>query len=436
MDAVDYRGFQQWTKIGRSVNKGQHSHASILAPVMFKGKRKYWENEHGSKHIIYGDQKAPEGRPVSEEEFKFIKGFAGIPVFGIDQTSGKEVEYKTLELPKLQYKEVADFLKIKVKAVSGNNEYYGCFSPSKKTIELATNELLGYTDPVTGQKVAGKIDLLNSQDRREAEALYGYTDPTTGKHVMGELEIQADRNSIERAGLSIEEAKTYGYTDESGKYHPGALDLERERVGIEQSNYEMQRLQLFGGIDIATGKMVEGTLSMKAKELGLQSDNLALQRNELFGYTDPKTGVFTPGKYQLMSEEQKRSTDEFYGYFDKGSGEYVPGKFEQSKFLLNLQGEMEVALKKAGYEWEVVMSQLQGMKGEQAAEVVKAIAAEVGINIPDMTSTTNQASTKALEDYITQRYYGGEYNLSVDQVEAIKNSTEENNLVEIGRAHV
>ena len=140
IEKIDYRGFRMWEKVGRHVNKGESAHAFILAPLMKKGKREYWNNATGSKHYTNKANPAPQGVDLHEEEYNFVKGFKGVAVFEMQQTNGKEVVFKKLELPTLQYKEIADFLKIKVMAVEGNKDYYGAFSPNYNYIKLATPE--------------------------------------------------------------------------------------------------------------------------------------------------------------------------------------------------------------------------------------------------------------------------------------------------------
>lgn len=138
--SMDFRGFQMWKKVGRHVKKGVHAEAFILVPINKKGTRRYWENDHGSKHVLFGDSKAPEGKTEKSEPFSFLWGFKGIPVFHATQTEGKEIKYVELKLPPLPFIEVAKFLEIKVIPVHGNPSYHGYFAPGRKEIALATSE--------------------------------------------------------------------------------------------------------------------------------------------------------------------------------------------------------------------------------------------------------------------------------------------------------
>ena len=132
----DYRGFNQWKTVGRNIKKGEKA-TYILAPNFHKGQRRTYVNDQGKKITLTKNEQSPDGKNVTVEEYQFIQGFFGIPVFSVAQTYGKEIKKTKLELPKLPYKEVADHLGITV--VPGiSKEYYGAYYPGDKRIVLAT----------------------------------------------------------------------------------------------------------------------------------------------------------------------------------------------------------------------------------------------------------------------------------------------------------
>jgi len=137
---LDFRGYKQWMDVGRHVKVGQKSYAYILVPMFSKSIRKYWENNHGSKHFLNKDGTPPHGHSIKNEEYNYLRNFKGFPVFNVDQTKGKKLPTEDLKLPNFPFMAVADFLKIKVYAVEGNRKYYGSFSPTFNTIKLATAE--------------------------------------------------------------------------------------------------------------------------------------------------------------------------------------------------------------------------------------------------------------------------------------------------------
>ena len=112
----DARGFRQWQSVGRHVKKGAKAFA-ILAPRFIKKETKEGENEK----IL-------------------LVGFLAIPVFRVEDTEGKPLDYQQLELPELPLMEVARRWGISVKAIPGNYHYFGSFSQERREIALATKE--------------------------------------------------------------------------------------------------------------------------------------------------------------------------------------------------------------------------------------------------------------------------------------------------------
>jgi len=130
----DWRGFNQWKEIGRSVKKGETA-KYILVPMI--GKYKYYKDQEGKKKRLEKDEEAPEDTEIKEAQY--LRGFKGVPVFAYEQTKGKKiVGLKKLKLPKLNYMEVAKFLKIDVFAVAQKSNFYGYYSPTRKQIALAS----------------------------------------------------------------------------------------------------------------------------------------------------------------------------------------------------------------------------------------------------------------------------------------------------------
>ncbi|QTA82754.1 Uncharacterized protein dnl_51360 [Desulfonema limicola] len=111
---ADARGFKQWKKVKRYVKKGSKAFY-ILVPYIKK------TEDNG------------------QEKEKLI-GFMTRPVFRMEDTDGKELEYNTVKLPELPFMERAMEWGISVKAIPGNYRYYGYYTPSMKVIALATQE--------------------------------------------------------------------------------------------------------------------------------------------------------------------------------------------------------------------------------------------------------------------------------------------------------
>ena len=75
---IDARGFRQWEEVGRHVKKGSKAF-TILAPRFIK---KDTEEDKEAKSILVG--------------------FLAVPVFRVEDTEGKPLDYQKIELPELR----------------------------------------------------------------------------------------------------------------------------------------------------------------------------------------------------------------------------------------------------------------------------------------------------------------------------------------------
>lgn len=131
------------------------------------------------------------------------------------------------------------------------------FGLQSKTYEDQRLEMFGGTDPKTGKTVTGKMDLLSNEDQRSAHQLYGYDeqievmDNRTGRyttktvHHAGTLELQADEMAIKKQGLTLDEAKLYGY-EKDGKHISGALEIESNKLNLLEEEYNNQQVSTQG----------------------------------------------------------------------------------------------------------------------------------------------------------------------------------------------
>jgi len=116
---MDARGFRQWKEAGRHVKKGAKA-IYILVP-----------------RIITRDVLNEKGEKMEENA---LSGFMARPVFRMEDTKGKSLDYQQIELPPLPLIEKANEWGISVKAIPGNYQLYGYFSQSGQEIGLATKE--------------------------------------------------------------------------------------------------------------------------------------------------------------------------------------------------------------------------------------------------------------------------------------------------------
>ena len=73
-------------------------------------------------------------------EKQALVGFGCRPVFRVQDTDGKPLDYESIELPDLPLIDRALEWGINIKAVPGNYGYYGYYSAMRKEIALATKE--------------------------------------------------------------------------------------------------------------------------------------------------------------------------------------------------------------------------------------------------------------------------------------------------------
>lgn len=119
----DARGFQQWKAAGRNVKKGATA-IYILAPLAIK------------KTVEIEDKETGE---TKKEERIIITGFRDIPVFRMEDTEGKPIEYSSLDVHSLPFNEVAKQWDINIVSGSFTGQYYGYYQDSKKEIVMATD---------------------------------------------------------------------------------------------------------------------------------------------------------------------------------------------------------------------------------------------------------------------------------------------------------
>lgn len=115
-ETTDARGYKQWQKVGRQVEKGA-SALHIFGPII---KTVEEENDDGE----------------TKEKEKLV-GFRTIPVFRYEDTEGDEISYDPAEPPPL--KSVADVLGYDIRYYAKNGNSWGSTVPDYKTIELNTD---------------------------------------------------------------------------------------------------------------------------------------------------------------------------------------------------------------------------------------------------------------------------------------------------------
>ena len=118
-NTTDARGYQAWKKVGRYGKKGEAF--SILAPILISVKK---------------DKDKKESKDNMK---KVLIGFRPIPVWPVEGTEGKDVDYgATSEMPEFLGKEVAESWGLTIEQGFENPSYYAYYSPVQKKILMAT----------------------------------------------------------------------------------------------------------------------------------------------------------------------------------------------------------------------------------------------------------------------------------------------------------
>jgi hypothetical protein len=147
-ETEDARGIRQWNRAGRKLRKGSKA-LYIMVPIMYKT-RITTTNGDGEEQI--------------KEETR--RGYKSIPVFRVEDTTGEPLEEDNfkLEIP-ANLAQVADGLRLEIKAKRFTGNEYGYFSASRKEIALMSPDLDVYLHELA-HGVDGKINgaLKGGQD--------------------------------------------------------------------------------------------------------------------------------------------------------------------------------------------------------------------------------------------------------------------------------
>jgi len=185
---------------------------------------------------------------------------------------------------------------------------------------------------------------VESEKARQSTEKIAFADLNIREKELAQKGMQFDsRLSFDKYALE------QGFTESEKDRVWKSIEAEKERVSrekiaqdeilIKQQGLTLEQARLYGYTD-AAGNHVSGTAELAAKALGLQEKTLELQKQELFGYTD-ENGVYHKGKYDFMNEESKREADRLYGYQIKDENGNVIGTVAGELQLKSDQIEIE-----------------------------------------------------------------------------------------------
>lgn len=142
----DARGYQQWQKAGRQVQKGAQS-IRILAPNTYTKTVQKDTNEY--ERLQEKDYAEKKKENTTQAKFEVFTGFKAVPVFKYEDTEPikdfdgevykkEDLDYTPEEMPAL--KPLAEKLEVQVEYKPAHKPAYGSYNPEKEKIKLHTED--------------------------------------------------------------------------------------------------------------------------------------------------------------------------------------------------------------------------------------------------------------------------------------------------------
>ena len=148
---ADARGIRQWRAVGRWPRKGCKA-CYILAPL----------------YVNKADRDAETGE---ETEHRIFTGFKCCPVFRIEDTEGRPIQYPDLHPPEPPpLADVARTWGIQVKYLPGNGGCYGYYQPGGNRIGLCTHDLSTFFHEL-GHAAHDRLGALRTSSKWEQEVV-------------------------------------------------------------------------------------------------------------------------------------------------------------------------------------------------------------------------------------------------------------------------
>ena len=140
-NTADARGIRQWNSVGRSVKKGSKAIYILVPRIISLIDRKENDNRDENTHENTNNEQTDNGESSDSQERFTLKGFLAQPVFRVEDTEGKPLDYESeISIPELPLINVARQWGISVSSVSGSARFYGAYFSKRNKIELATPE--------------------------------------------------------------------------------------------------------------------------------------------------------------------------------------------------------------------------------------------------------------------------------------------------------
>lgn len=254
------------------------------------------------------------------------------------------------------------------------------FGLQNSTFELQKTELMGGRN-ANGIYVPGKLELMSNEDKRSAQQMYGYdetlSDGTT-VHYAGTMEIAKDEALIKSRGMSLEEAKLYGYPSVNGSWVKGTMEIETEKLDLLRDEYDSQKTS-------AAGESLAAHFSTMANTSNYNWENDAQAKNLLQAYWESSTGSTQPYDQDWAERQFQAST--------VTTIDAAITKLESSDWYNNLSKD-EKERTKTTVEYAAMLSVTQGISPvyDETGAVTKLVDSD-GDTVWSMKATVAQQGT-------------------------------------------
>jgi len=195
-------------------------------------------------------------------------------------------------------------------------------------INASSSERISLATIASNERINANRDALTAAGIDVDKArVYGYTDPATGQHVMGSVQIAAAQLGLTAVTIQDQKNELWGWTDAQGVHHAGKYEL----LSAEDKRAADA---LYGGVNPVTGAKIRGSLENDALIADLKAREVDMQHDSFYGYTDDQgnvvmgSGEIAAKAFGLQAKSYEDQAKELYGYYDKQTGRYITGKLE------------------------------------------------------------------------------------------------------------
>ena len=357
---------------------------------------------------------------LSQDQYNSMKAVAGTTFQSATMALNQKIQSDTVYLQQqgidINQATLEGYTDASGNHVAGSAELAAqSFGLQTKTVQDTENALYGTT--INGQWVSGSLQNMSETQKNQAASLYGYTDPISGQHVAGSLEIANDSNAIQKQGMDNQTAALKGYIDSNGNYVMGTAGIAAQTAGLQVDSLE--------GYTDADGNHIDGSLALAQKQFGLQSDTVDLQTKEVMGYTD--ASGYHPGSIANADAATQNQMYGMYGYALDNQGNKVAVGSPNAVKGTEVQGSMALQADQVDIQKQGLTLQTAQLEGYDKTDPTTGAVTHVDGSLENAAATLDLQG-KSYQDQHDQvfGYYDSTSGKWVDGSIANMNTTQQN----------